>query len=59
MLHLLQGRRRIWRHGATEVRRRARVDGYVQDAGVVWRHGGVDDRPGKVDVSVPALEMDR
>ena len=42
-----------------EVRRRARVDGFVQDGGVVWRRGGVDGRPGKVDGSVPALEMDR
>ena len=47
------------RHGAAEVRQRVRVDGYMQDGGVVWRRGGVDDRPGKVDVSVPALEMDR
>ena len=31
----------------------------MQDGGVVWRHGGVDDRPDKVDVSVTALEMDR
>jgi hypothetical protein len=35
------------------------VDGYVQDGGVVWRRGGVDGRPGKVDASVPALELDR
>jgi hypothetical protein len=35
------------------------VDGYVQDGGVVWRRGGVDGRPAKVDVSVTALEMDR
>ena len=42
-----------------EVRRRARVDRDMQDGGVVWHHGGVDGRPGKVDASVPALEMDR
>ena len=30
------------RHGAAEFRRRARVDGYVQDGGVVWRCGGVN-----------------
>jgi hypothetical protein len=36
-----------------------RMDGYVQDGGVVWRRGGVDGRPDKVDASVPALEMDR
>ena len=29
------------RHGAAEVRRRARVDGYVQDGGVVWRRAVV------------------
>ncbi|KAE8805767.1 Serine carboxypeptidase-like 19 [Hordeum vulgare] len=46
-------------HGAVEVWQRARVSGYVQDGGVVSRHGDVDDGPGKVDESVPALEMDR
>ena len=47
------------RHGAAEVRQRVRVDGYMQDGGVVWRRGGVDDRPGKDDASVPSLEMDQ
>ena len=36
-----------------------RDDGRAQDGGVVWRCGGVDGRPGKVDASVPTLEMDR
>ncbi|KAE8820660.1 U-box domain-containing protein 7 [Hordeum vulgare] len=40
-----------------KVRRWTRVDGYVQDGGIVLRHGGVDGRPSKVDASVPALEM--
>ena len=31
----------------------------VHDDGVVWRRGGVDGGPGKVDGSVSALEMDR
>ena len=35
------------------------MDGYVHDGGVVWRRGGVNGRPGKVDGSVSALEMDR
>ena len=30
------------RHGAAEFQRRARVVGYVQDGGVVWRRGGAD-----------------
>ena len=46
-------------HGTVEFQRQARVDGYVQDGVVVWCHGGVNSRPGKGDVSVPALEMDR
>ena len=29
-------------HGAAECRRRACVDGYVQDGGVVWNRDGVD-----------------
>ena len=36
-----------------------RVYGYMQDGVVVWHRGGVDDRPGKVDASVPSLEMDQ
>ena len=35
------------------------MDGYAQDGGVVWRHGGIDDWPGNDDASVLALEMDR
>ena len=31
------------RHGATEIRRRARVDGYAHDGFVVWRRGDIDD----------------
>ena len=31
----------------------------MQDGGVGWRHDGVDDRPGKVDGPVSALEIDR
>lgn len=30
-----------------------------KEGGVVWHRGGVDGRPGKVDVSVPALKIDR
>ena len=60
MLHLPQCRWWIpaaWRCGVSTTG--ACVDGYVQDGGVVWHRGGVDGRPGKVDASVPALEMDR
>ena len=35
------------------------LDRRAQGGGVVWRRGGVDGKPGKVDASVPALEMDR
>ena len=48
-----------WRHGAAAYRRRMRLDGRAQGGRAVWRHGGVDGRPGKVCASVPALEMDR
>ena len=48
-----------WRHGAAAYRRRMRLDGRAQGGRAVWRHGGVDGRPGKVGVSVPALKMDR
>ena len=34
-------------------------DGLAQEDDAVWRRGGVDGRPGKVDASVPALKMDR
>ncbi|KAE8816057.1 U-box domain-containing protein 7 [Hordeum vulgare] len=47
------------RHGAAVVRRQARVDGYVQDGGAVWRRGGADGRPSKEDAYVLALEMDQ
>ena len=59
MLHLPQGRSRSWRHGAVEFRRRARLNGYAQDGGVVWRRDGVDGKPDKVSASLPALEVVR
>ena len=48
-----------WRHGAAAYQRWMRLDGRAQGGRAVWRHGGVDDRPGKVCALVPALEMDR
>ena len=48
-----------WRHGAAAYQRRMRLDGRAQGGRAVWRHGGVDGRPGKVCASVPDLEMDR
>jgi hypothetical protein len=27
-------------------------DGHAQDGGVVWRRGGIDGRPGKVNVMI-------
>ena len=48
-----------WRHGAAAYRRWMRLDGRAQGGRAVWRHGGVDGRPGKAGASVPALEMDR
>ena len=47
------------RHGTAEFWRRARADGYMQDDGAIWTHGGVDGRPNKVGASVPTLEMDQ
>ena len=47
------------RHGAAKFRRRVRAYGYVQDGGAVWRRGGINGKPDKVDVSVTALEMDQ
>ena len=34
-------------------------DGRADGGGVVWCHGGVNVRPGKVDASVSALKIDR
>jgi hypothetical protein len=36
----------LW-HGAAVPRRRSRDGGHVQGGGTVWRHGGVNDRPGR------------
>ena len=44
---------------AVESRRPMLIDGFAQEEGIVWRHGGVDGRPGKVDASAFALKMDR
>uniref|UniRef100_M8B2R3 Uncharacterized protein n=1 Tax=Aegilops tauschii TaxID=37682 RepID=M8B2R3_AEGTA len=32
---------------------------FLEGGGVVWRRGGIDDRSGKVDVSILALKMDQ
>ena len=47
-----------WR-GAVQARRPMRVDGLAQEDGAVWRRGGVDGRPSKIDASIPVLKMDR
>jgi hypothetical protein len=57
LLHIDDGGPR-W-HRAAESRRPMRVDGLVQEDGVIWRHGDIDGGTGKVDASVPALKMDR
>ena len=41
------------RCGAAGYRRRARTDGCVQDGGVIWRHGDIDDRSAKVNAVIP------
>ena len=41
------------RRGAAGYQRRARTAGHVQDGGAVWRHGGVNGRPFKVDAWIP------
>lgn len=39
-------------HGAAVSRRRMQCDGRAQDGGVVWRRGGIDGRPGKVNAMI-------
>jgi hypothetical protein len=40
-------------HGAVVSRRRTQCDGRAQDGGVVWRRGGIDGRPVKVNAMIP------
>src|SRR4051812_44755378 len=41
------------RHDAAGYRRRARDDVRAQNGGVIWPHGGINGRPGKVDAWIP------
>jgi hypothetical protein len=34
-------------------------DGCTHDGGSIWRHGGIDGRPGKDNVSIPGLKIGR
>ena len=45
------------RYGAAGSRWRTRADGRPQGGGVVWRHGGVDNRPCKVNALIHILKM--
>ena len=47
------------RHGAAGYRGRTRDHGHVQDGGAVWRHGGIDGRPGKVNAMIPLEDGSR
>jgi hypothetical protein len=42
----------LW-HGPAVSRRRTQCDGCAEDGGVVWRRGGIDGRPGKVNAMIP------
>ena len=48
-----------WRHGAAGSQQRMRDNGCAQGGGVVWHHGDVDGRPGKVNTLITVLKIDQ